>query len=402
MNAPGTATGSGTPRGPGAAGVPRSRPTLVSRIVGWVTLALALAAVPLMVGPAPLPPFDSDSEPPVPCAVPAPGTAAAYTAAFARLPGGWLGGDQASSTALPDGRILWLFADTLVDADGAGTDSGVRFIHNSFVLQAAGCFTPVLGPTGNGVVPQPSPGQWYWPQQGVVDGNRLWVSALRVTGWLPNSTDFTLHGVDLAEFALTEGASPRFVAMHATPASTAGDFGVLWGTGLAADGEHLYVYGTRRTTDPMVGKQLLLGRVPLSRITERSAWQFRTSSGWSDDPGDAAVLVPAAGGVSTSLSAHRCGSGWVLVTKRDEFLGDAVIALVGPEPWGPFSERVLFGSTSRGTALEYGAMAHPEATLDDGSLLVSINHNDLSLSAVADDPVAYRPTFRAVPGLGSP
>lgn len=401
MHAPGTATGPGSAL-PGQRGLPVLRPSPAGRGIGRVLLALMCAALLLLMAPVPWPPLHGRPEAPVGCAEPAPETADAYTAAFARVPGGWLAGDQVSSTSLPDGRILWVFADTLVDAGETGTGAGVRFIHSSFILQSAGCFTPVLGPAGDGVVPAPGPGQWYWPQHAVIDGRSVWVTALRVTGGQANTMGFQLHGVDLAEFELTADGTARFVTMHATPASEAGEFGVLWGTALVADEAELYVYGTRRTTDPLAGKQLLLGRVALSQVAEASAWRFRTRHGWSADPADAAVLVPAAGGVSTSLSAHRTAAGWVLVTKRDDFLGDAVVALLGPDPWGPFQEQVLFGSTTRGTALEYLAMAHPEVTLADGSLLVSINHNDMSLSTVLRDPAAFRPTFHAVTGLGTP
>ncbi len=403
MNAPGTGLRSG-PNCPPAPRVATPTGAPARPAWGWglggVLLALICVTV-VVLGSPPWAPVQRAPDAAVACAEPAPGTAAAYTAAFAHLPGGWLAGDQVSSAALPDGRIVWLFADTLVST-GAADDPDVHCIHSSFVLQSAGCFTPLLGPAGDGVVPAPAQEQWYWPQHAVVDGDRMWVTVLRVTGGEPDSPDFALLGVDLAEFAMPRNGLPHLVAVHTTPASGAGDFGVLWGTALVTEGRTLYVYGTRRTSEPLVGKQLLLARVPLSRVAEASAWRFRTLDGWSAAAEDAVVLVPAHGGVSTALSAHRSSAGWVLVTKRDDFLGDAVVALVGPQPWGPFRERVLFDSTSRGTSLEYLAMAHPEVTLDDGSLLVSINRNDTSLGTVLRDPASFRPRFHAVAGLGSP
>lgn len=379
---------------------PPAQPSRVVRGTTWVLLALICAlAVTLLAPTTPRPP-DREPHAPVTCALPAPATAGAYTTAFAHLSGGWLAGDQVSSTPLPGGRILWLFADTLTSGGGPGREAGIRFVHSSFVVQSAGCFAPSLGPSGDGVVPAPGRDQWYWPQHAVVAGERLWVTALRVARGQPSPGSFELRGVDLAEFELADDGTPHFVAMHRTPASTAGDFGVLWGTALAVDGDVLYVYGTRRVADPLVGRQLLLARVPLSRVAETTAWQFRTGDAWSADRDDAVVLVPAEGGVSTALSAHRSTAGWVLVTKRDDFLGDAVVALVGDAPWGPFDERVLFDSTPQGGRLEYLPMAHPEAALADGSLLVSVSHNSTSLATVLRDPGTFRPTFHAVRGLG--
>ena len=207
-------------------------------------------------------------------------------------------------------------------------------------------------------------------------------------------------GVDLAELQTIGDGPPRLVAVHATPASRAGELGVLWGTGVGRDGDTLYLYGTRRVPNAPTGKELLLARVRLAGLTDPSAWRFRTATGWTGDPDRAAVLIPAPGGVSTALSAHRSGVGWVLVTKRDDFLGDAVVALVGPHPWGPFQEHVLFASRTTAGRLEYLPMAHPEIPLLDGSLLVSLNHNDLDLNVVLADPAAFRPTFHTVHGLG--
>jgi hypothetical protein len=325
------------------------------------------------------------------CVVPAPTTAAGYTAAFAGVDGDWAAGDQASSTRLPDGRVVWLFADTLV---------GGRLVHNSLVLQDQGCFKAVPGPDRGEVIPNPAPGTWYWPQHAIADGTRVWVTAVRVAGTSSGFLGFRVLGVDLAEFEVIEGGSPRLVAVHATPASGAGDFGVLWGTGVGREGTTLYLYGTRRVPGSTpAGKELLLARVSRTNLADPSAWRYRTITGWTRDPAQAAVLVPACGGMSTALSAHRSDLGWVLVTKRDDFLGDAVIALVGPDSWGPFRERMLFASTTTAQRLEYLPLAHPELPLEDGSLLVSLNHNNIDHNVVLSNPAAFRPTFHAVHNL---
>lgn len=330
------------------------------------------------------------------CTTSSPDTAAGYTEAFADLWGGWAGGDQASTVALPDGRILWLFGDTLLATPSAtGTPTDVRMSHSSLLIQDAGCFEPVNGPGGGSVIPDPSADTWYWPQQAVVDGDRLWVTALRVRGD-SGSLDFALQGVDLAEFALGAGGAPTFVAIHRTPASDAGDYGVLWGTGVAVSDGTAYLYGTRRAQEALVGRQLLLASVPVDRIADPSAWRFRTTKGWSARSDDATVLHPARGGVSTSLSAHETEAGWVLVTKRDEFVGDTVVALRARHPWGPFQEQELFDSPDAGPSLTYLPMAHPELRLRDGSLLVSINHNDTDFTTALTEPAALRPTFESV------
>lgn len=409
MHAAGVATGLGPgrcPAGAEAANPHRAAGSCIARGAGVMILALFLALTVLLAQPVLLGPDDGPGPSPQAsqgaCDRPAPRTAEEFRAAFDTVSGGWLGGDQASSTLLPDGRVLWLFSDTLVGSTGgpAAADTGPQMLHSSFVLQTAGCFRLVLGPGGRDILPQPEPGGWYWPQHAIAQGGRLWVTALRVTGSGLGGPDFSLAGMDLVEFEMPRGGEPRLIAIHRTPASDAGDFGVLWGAALAVQDGDLYAYGTRRVADPLAGKELLLARVPLEHVTQLSDWQFRTALGWSTDPDRAVVLVPSHDGVSTALSVHRTGVGWVLVTKRGEFLGDAVVALIGSQPWGPFVTRVLFASTPRGSSLEYLPLAHPEAHLADGSLLVSLNHNDCSLSAVLADPTAFRPSFHEVTGLG--
>lgn len=327
------------------------------------------------------------------CTVPAPTTAEEYTRAFASLGASWVGADQTASTVLPDGRVLWLFGDTVQGSLEAGRLTGGHLVHSSFVMQDRGCFRVAAGHYAGAVLPAAGDGSWYWPQQAVVAGSTLWVTVLRVSGGSTGTLDFHLLGVDLAEFRLLPGGAPRYVAMHATPASQAGDFGVLWGTAVVRDGSTLYVYGTRRVAQPLSGKELLLARVPVARVVDASAWSYRTDSGWSSTPTDAVVLRSSQPGVSTSFSVHRSGATWTLVTKRGEFLGDTVVALEGAAAWGPFAERSLFSAPSGGTRLTYVAMAHPEARLADGGLLVSVNTNDLDPSTVLSDPSATRPVF---------
>lgn len=388
--------------------VPDSRPLDArSPLVMVLLVSLILVAFVLLL-PVPAPNAPPALQLParttisgVECTVPAPDSAAGYKKSFDSLSGGWAGGDQASSTLLPDGRVLWLFGDTL---QGTWTPEGPliggRMVHNSFVIQDAGCFTPVNGPEGREVIPNTPDGQWYWPQHGLADGSTLWVSAMRVAGRGQHGLAFSIRGMDLAEFTLHPGGLPEFVGMHASPATHAGDYGVLWGTGLARQGSRVYLYGTRRSHRSVLGRELLLATVPMSRLTEPRAWRYRTTSGWSTDPTRAAILVPAEGGVSTALSAHMSRAGWILVTKQDEFLGVAVIGLEAREPWGPFTIQTLFAARSVGDEMAYQALAHPELTLSDGSLLVTVNHNNTSLAVVLRDQDAFRPTFTAVDPLG--
>ena len=57
-----------------------------------------------------------------------------YDAVFERI-SGWTGGDGAYSIALNDGRILWMFGDTLVGRVQNGRRLDSRLINNSAAIQ---------------------------------------------------------------------------------------------------------------------------------------------------------------------------------------------------------------------------------------------------------------------------
>jgi hypothetical protein len=74
---------------------------------------------------------------PVGCTKPAPITAAGYKALWATLdPNHWGAADVSISVPLPDGRIVWLYGDTL---------STHGFVHSSAIVQDKGCLHVVNG-----------------------------------------------------------------------------------------------------------------------------------------------------------------------------------------------------------------------------------------------------------------
>ncbi len=109
----------------------------VGRLVGGIVSATAaLAGFSLIAShlataePAPVAvataPASARSAPTAPatdvatCDRPAPSSARGWAAAFGHVAGGWLAGDNAASVPLPDGRVAWLFGDTLVATPSGG------------------------------------------------------------------------------------------------------------------------------------------------------------------------------------------------------------------------------------------------------------------------------------------
>lgn len=105
---------------------------------------------------------------------------------FSPRPRGFLGADGASTLRLPDGRILWLFADTVVGTLKDGRRNG-PMIHNSIAIQD----TPDSPPQFWWRIPERVPHDafppqsdkakhWYWPGCGIESGGRIYVFMMKV------------------------------------------------------------------------------------------------------------------------------------------------------------------------------------------------------------------------------
>ncbi|MBT9255358.1 hypothetical protein KMZ30_07205 [Phycicoccus sp. KQZ13P-1] len=87
------------------------------------------------------------------CAQPFPTSAAGYAALWATLPTDqWGAGDVSISVPLRDGRVLWLYGDTM--------STGGRFVHSSAIVQTRGCLRVANG--GAQILRDDSPTEIYW------------------------------------------------------------------------------------------------------------------------------------------------------------------------------------------------------------------------------------------------
>lgn len=358
---------------------------VTERVAGLVLLGVVAAGALLATG--------AEASSPASCGKAAPSTAEGYQAMFDdKGDATWSGGDQAASVALPDGRVVWLFADTLrggTKPDGSRA-AGTRMVHNSLLVQDGGCLTAVPAPAE--VVPSPRRGEWYWPQAAVVQGDALVVFCSRVRG--SSATDFRSVGVDVALFDLRSG-TPRLVRALPTAWSQAPETTTQYGKAFAEQGGWLYSWGSRKVPGEF-GKAVAVARVRPADLLQQGAWRYWDGTGWSPAQADAVDVVQAGHGWSTSFSVLRRGGLWTAVAKSEDVYGSDVVAATGVAPTGPFVERVVGQAPSSGDLLQYTALAHPELPLANGGLLVSVCRNSLSERALWADADLYKPQFSAV------
>ena len=341
-----------------------------------------------------------------------PTTAAGYQRMFdAKNDWTWSGGDQAATVRLPDGRTLWLFADTIQGRETrtGGYAAGWRMVHNSFVLQDRGCLRGVTGPNGGEVIPNPTRSTFYWPQSGVVTGGRLVVFSLRVRRTGTGPLDFVAVGTDAAVFSLptSRAAAPKLLRVVPTPASSTPESRPAWGQAVVADGGYLYVYGSAKVTGELVfGKAVHLARVPAGELLTPSAWQYWDGEGWSVSAADSRHIVAAEpAGWSTSFTVARTEDGlFQMLTKENEFLGTDVITGFSEVPTGPFTRRLVAKYPTLNTTPKqvfYTALSHPHLKVSAGILgHICRNTFSSSLAAVGRDADRYKPQFFPVPTGG--
>jgi hypothetical protein len=316
-------------------------------------------------------------------------TADAFTRLFGSMsPSGWLGGDGTASVGLPDGRVAWLFSDTITGATATG---GVSWVHNSLVITG-----PARKPR---VIPQPLPsrpdGSYFWLEAGRLNASRVWVLAMHMVNTGAGLFDFRCNETWLAKINISNWT---LASLRALP-NTQTKLGTTWGAGLFDYGGYTYIYGIEGTGSGLASVSYLhVARVPLGRLDR--PWWFYTGHGWSHNPtASARVHVSGPGSsLSEALSLINRGNRGVRLISQQSMFGSQIYSWRSPGPVGPFTRQKLIYDTQRlwNTAhwkntYTYNALAHPEQA-GDGTILFSFNVNVFANINAKLSPI-YRPRF---------
>ena len=294
------------------------------------------------------------------CLTPAPTSASGYATAMNALP---QGGDATLSVALPSGHVAWIYGDTIIPEVGIP--------HSTVVLQDRGCFHASHAQ----LLPTDTDGSFWWPAAAVaLPGGDVLVTARDGYGHRVRAA-ITREQHDTLVFE-------RWLPYWPQPPTADGPY---YGDGLLLDGDQLRVYGTQLRPGSF-GKALWFATVPVASLTTPSAWRMQARPVWGS----------GAHGVDTAIAAVHDSHGYHLLTLQDSVYGNGpVIALDGSSPAGPFRARTLF-SYARPGQLRYNVAAHPEARLQGGGLLVTVNNN-WPLADTGVHPLwTYQPTYFAV------
>ena len=306
------------------------------------------------------------------------------------------GGDVGADVTLQDGRLLYVFGDTL-----RGPSYGAkRFVRNSMLVFGPHCAGIVSRVDHGAIIPDRPDGVGYWPMsiakvsRGSYDLVGVMAQRVRTTG----PQEFENLGSSLAVFRVDRGASPQLIDVTDLGPDDAHRTRTTWGAAAVVKGDWVYLYGTANPEKPLVfGWSLSVARTHIDDLATPSRWQYFDGRRWQPDAAKASRLIPADGGVSQTLSVFESGGRWYALSKRDDFVGKDLVVWSAPGPTGPFTpSRPLASIPSRGRTLQYMPLAHPDVLAKPGSVVVSVSHNTTDAALLDQDPYLYRPTFLRV------
>ena len=332
----------------------------------------------------------------------------------------WQAGDVGASARLSDGRLVWVFGDTVRSGDVTP-----RLVANSLLVTSGTCVSQLLPPGNGPVVPDASGGGSddvsgdvsgdvvRWPMSVVVlpptealadagvDDVVVVLCARTERGDGSGGTlDFRFRGTTAAVFTVRAGQALQPLEVLELTPDDPSEQQVNWGAAATVSGDWYHVYGTRLTGEPFeFGRELYVARIPVADPADRDTWRFWDGTRWQADIGAAAPVLAADGGVSQTLSVDEVDGTWVAVSKRGGDLGDFVWTWTAPGPTGPWTpSRALPAPAGYDTGLlTYAPLAHPEVPLSSGGLLVSVSRNTTDLAQLLDRPEVGRPLFAEIP-----
>jgi hypothetical protein len=323
---------------------------------------------------------------------------------FFRRTNGWEAGDVATSVALPDGRVLWLFGDSFIDQldPATGTTPCIFDARNALLVQKPeDPSNPVtLQPTGGGSgrtffrAPEAAPGEpWpcFWPGTGYENDGAIYISLMEEDK-TPAGGMWGFKSVG-QYWGILRTTNLTSVAYFKLPSFK----GIQFWSGFVPDKAQgcVYAFGEKGHG---ITSDVFTARFPINDPT--GAWVFWDGNAWTPE---AAKAAPVAHGTSSSVNVCRIQGKYLLVSTEFSVAcdqGRQIFVSVSDSPTGPFSAPqsifIIDDAVEGHQPFFYAANAHPEFINEREELLITycINGYAPCLPSCVDgrsNPDYYRP-----------
>lgn len=315
----------------------------------------------------------------------------------------WIGGDGGYSVQVAPGRHAWLFADSWL------AYQPTRNRWESFFVNACTGWQEGTDPTTarlevhfdlddqrvpTSVFPSPFTGQHIWPAEAAMVGDRLLVfftvieDVPRPPEDVPNLEQFRLVGWH-AKLVTNPTDHPRDWEQVDLEVPDLPGIHVLGASGLVVHDGHLYAHAWphgERGKEPSYVARFRLDDAARGDLG-RGTWWCGPRRGWLPYGEATGHLADTGLEPLPEYTIHRDAATGRFLSVQMLGREDASIGVRWADaPQGPWSRRreVYRAPEARdGTAMAYGAKAHP-GLLRDGAVLVTYNTNTIEIDAVMD------------------
>lgn len=306
----------------------------------------------------------------------------------------WRGGDSAGSIDLGDGRVLWLFGDSVISENSNGLRMGT-FVRNSVAIQSGYVFS---GPVryywrtvskGKQAFFNSPEVEWFWPGHGSIVRDRLIVFLLQLRS-LKTGLGFEAVGWYVAIISNPDDDPDNWSIKYVRGPDTYGQ--IVGSAAVLKDDKYLYAFGS---DEPATHEAHLL-RWSLDDIyrgkISKPEWWFngRWARRRSPTPKPRPLFVGA-----TEYSVHFDRDLGKYIQIQTFGFGAASIGVrMADRPEGPWSEpKIIYTPDHAGVKMPiiYSAKAHPELRGD--GLFVTYNVNSLDLQHMLENQSIYFPRF---------
>jgi hypothetical protein len=259
----------------------------------------------------------------------------------------WQGADAAYSVPLQDGRVIWIFGDTLYGDQRLVTGEEPRMVHNTIGISSCkdgkwkidySIKKDAKGNPDSFFKPQQNNGTYYWALDGVEHNHELWITLVCVRN-VPNSNAFALGfevcGTDLAHVTGVDGDPQNWKVayfplvaegVHANPSASA-----------LIEDDNLYIY----TLYEAGSRPQILTRIPLQGLGDpkKSLQYLGSDDKWRDglEPAKAKVIMKT-GASEMSVRYHPELKKWIAVMVDPQIFSDKVVLRTSPTMIGPWTD----------------------------------------------------------------